>query len=106
MGKLLGGTSRLNYMLYVRGHPLDYNYWFSDFTGIYESLLLFCVYYYYYSLKIFLEPIKENGGPMPVSGSEWNTDLADIILKGLQEMHQDIGNINDNLKNGNYYRKH
>ncbi|XP_017765035.1 PREDICTED: glucose dehydrogenase [FAD, quinone]-like [Eufriesea mexicana] len=78
MGKILGGTSRLNYMLYVRGHPLDYNDWFPDFT----------------------EPIKKNGGPIPVSDSEWNTGLADIILKGLQELHQDIGNINDNLKNG------
>ncbi|KAG6800724.1 glucose dehydrogenase [Apis mellifera caucasica] len=78
IGKLLGGTSRLNYMLYVRGHPLDYNDWIPD----------------------FIEPIKKKGGSMHISDLEWNTGLADIILKGLQELQQDIGNINNNLKNG------
>lgn len=34
MGKILGGTSRLNYMTYVRGHPQDYAEWFPDFNGI------------------------------------------------------------------------
>lgn len=39
---------------------------------------------------------------MHISDLEWSTGLADIILKGLQELNQDIGNINDNLKNGSY----
>lgn len=102
MGKILGGTSRLNYMLYVRGHPLDYKDWFPDFIGNYQGLLVFCIYYCYYSLKIFSEPTKGNDGPMHIIDLGWNTGLADIILKGLQELHQDIGNINDNLKTGNY----
>lgn len=42
---------------------------------------------------------------MHISDLEWNTGLADIILKGLQELQQDIGNINNNLKNGNYITK-
>lgn len=41
---------------------------------------------------------------MHISDLEWNTGLADIILKGLQELQQDIGNINNNLKNGNYIK--
>lgn len=41
---------------------------------------------------------------MHISDLEWNTGLADIILKGLQELQQDIGNINNNLKNGNYVK--
>ena len=32
MGKIFGGTGRLNYMLYVRGHPLDYD-WFPNLIG-------------------------------------------------------------------------
>lgn len=39
---------------------------------------------------------------MHISDLKWNTGLADIILKGLQELNQDIGNINDNFKNGSY----
>lgn len=41
MGKLLGGTSQINYMLYVRGHPSDYNEWFPDFIGNILNLLPF-----------------------------------------------------------------
>ncbi|XP_076240711.1 glucose dehydrogenase [FAD, quinone] [Calliopsis andreniformis] len=78
MGKILGGTSRLNYMLYVRGHPSDYSEYFPDFT----------------------EPTQQNGGPIPVREANWNSDLTDVILKGLEELHQHIGDINKNLKNG------
>lgn len=43
-GKVLGGSSVLNYMLYVRGHPLDYDLW-ANLTGDlgwnYEAVLPF-----------------------------------------------------------------
>lgn len=29
-GKVIGGTSRLNYMMYVRGHLSDYDSWQSE----------------------------------------------------------------------------
>lgn len=41
-GKALGGSSQLNYMLYVRGHPDDYNSWAEltqDESWSYENVL-------------------------------------------------------------------
>ena len=41
-GKALGGSSQLNYMLYVRGHPEDYNSWAEltqDENWNYENVL-------------------------------------------------------------------
>ncbi|XP_022823851.1 glucose dehydrogenase [FAD, quinone]-like [Spodoptera litura] len=41
-GKMLGGTSSLNYMLYSRGHPTDYDNWASitdDDTWKWENVL-------------------------------------------------------------------
>lgn len=54
-------------------------------------------------MEIFIEPTVEKGGPMHISDLQWNTDLANVILEGLKELNQDIGNINNDLKNGNYY---
>ncbi len=41
-GKVLGGSSTLNYLMYLRGHPADYNNWANltnDRTWNYENLL-------------------------------------------------------------------
>ncbi|XP_075982114.1 ecdysone oxidase-like [Anticarsia gemmatalis] len=41
-GKMLGGTSSLNYMIHTRGHPTDYNHWANitdDSTWEWENVL-------------------------------------------------------------------
>ncbi|XP_076759087.1 alcohol dehydrogenase [acceptor] [Xylocopa sonorina] len=75
MGKILGGTSRLNYMLYVRGHPLDYNW-----------------------LPNSVQSVMKHSDR--ISDLKWGTGLGNVILEGLQELNQDIGDINDDLKDG------
>lgn len=58
-GKVLGGSSVLNYMLYVRSHPMDYDNW-ANLTGDpgwkYENL----VKYFKRSL-VYNGQFKENG---------------------------------------------
>lgn len=39
---------------------------------------------------------------MPVSELKWHSNVADVILKGLEELQQDIGDINKNLRNGKF----
>ena len=41
-GKMLGGTSNLNYMIYMRGHPKDYDNWANktgDDQWTYENVI-------------------------------------------------------------------
>ncbi|XP_034947582.1 glucose dehydrogenase [FAD, quinone]-like isoform X2 [Chelonus insularis] len=65
MGKILGGSSRLNYMAYVQGHPSDYQGWFPDYTNYTDKLKNF---------------ISENPG--------WCSELCDAILGGIEELSQ------------------
>ncbi len=43
-GKILGGTSSINYLIYNRGHPSDYEAWNVDSPGwAYEDVLPYFV---------------------------------------------------------------
>ncbi|XP_011499717.1 PREDICTED: glucose dehydrogenase [FAD, quinone]-like, partial [Ceratosolen solmsi marchali] len=71
-GKILGGSSRLNYMVYVQGHPDDYNPWLSDIK----------------------EPIVDRGGSLYVSNKNWYSKLSDAILQGVTELSYSLRNYN------------
>ncbi|XP_035730632.1 glucose dehydrogenase [FAD, quinone]-like isoform X1 [Vespa mandarinia] len=78
MGKILGGTSRLNYMTYVRGHPQDYANWFPDFNDY----------------------IIGKNDSVKIQKSRWHTDLVNAILKGIVEIDGKVSNINEALDTG------
>jgi choline dehydrogenase-like flavoprotein len=59
-GKLLGGSSNLNYMFYVRGSPHDYNNWAKltgDETWKYENVLP-----YFKKSEDYRGSYKDDGG--------------------------------------------
>ncbi|NP_001136328.2 glucose-methanol-choline (gmc) oxidoreductase [Nasonia vitripennis] len=77
-GRILGGSSRLNNMIYVRGHPKDYDPWFLDYE----------------------DPTVGNGGPLYVNDQTLHSELSDAILKGVRQLLYPIGNINEELSTG------
>ncbi|KAG5318565.1 DHGL dehydrogenase, partial [Pseudoatta argentina] len=80
-GKILGGTSRLNFMAYVLGHRLDYEKWFPDFA----------------------ELVAKNDESISISDLRWTTDFADVILNAVKDLNHNISNINLQLDTGIYF---
>lgn len=39
MGKIIGGSMYLNNLVYIRGHPSDYENWFGDEFNYSEDVL-------------------------------------------------------------------
>ncbi|XP_012288644.1 glucose dehydrogenase [FAD, quinone] isoform X2 [Orussus abietinus] len=78
MGKVIGGSSKLNYMLYVEGHPLDYEDWFPDYKDFTAE-------------KMNLQDVND---------IQWYTELSDAVLKGITELNKYICNINKNVATG------
>lgn len=67
-----------------------------------KNLFFICVFSYYCIWEILLEYFTKYGGSLHISDLKWDSGVADIILEGLRELHQAVGNINDDIENGNY----
>lgn len=50
--------------------------------------------------EMFLESVSEGNGSVPISDLNWNSNLADVILNALKELHHDVSNINSHLNTG------
>ncbi|XP_014225369.1 glucose dehydrogenase [FAD, quinone]-like [Trichogramma pretiosum] len=72
-GKILGGSSRLNYMIHSEGHPDDYKSWFPDFE----------------------EMLMKSSELLQVDKPKWKSIVSDAILKGLEELT--LKNINSKM---------
>nr|UYG55626.1 glucose dehydrogenase 3 [Geocoris pallidipennis] len=89
MGKILGGTSRLNYMVYLRGHPTDFDSWLEWSWP--EAL-------YYFKknenhIGRFSTDSKNHGstGPIYVSDIPFPTELSNLLLEAASR----LGFLND-----------
>ncbi|XP_048240169.1 glucose dehydrogenase [FAD, quinone]-like [Haliotis rufescens] len=87
-GRVIGGTSQLNYMIYVRGHRHDYNGWASSGCEgwSYNDVLP----YFKKSEDIKIENLSKsdyhgNGGPLTVTGV-YSIPVSDHIIRAGAEI--------------------
>ncbi|KAH0950021.1 hypothetical protein HN011_000819 [Eciton burchellii] len=102
-GKVLGGSSTLNYMLYVRGNKHDYDHWESigNIGWGYEQAL----YYFKKSednRNPYLQrsPYHATGGYLTVQESPWKTPLVVAFVQAGVEIGYENRDINGEQQTG------
>ncbi|XP_075217852.1 glucose dehydrogenase [FAD, quinone] [Lycorma delicatula] len=102
-GKVIGGSSVLNYMLYVRGNKKDYDIWESlgNPGWGYEEVL----YYFKKSEDnrnpyLARTPYHSTGGYLTVQEAPWHTPLATAFMAAGKEMGYDAVDINGAQQTG------
>jgi len=108
-GKVLGGSSLLNYMLYVRGNEEDYNEWRDmDLEGWgYEDVLK-----YFKKSENFVSDVENKdafhgkGGELVVSKDNWKTPITKAFIDAGEELGYKIGDINGEYQYGGFTPAH
>ncbi|KAK9308520.1 hypothetical protein QLX08_001511 [Tetragonisca angustula] len=102
-GKVLGGSSVLNYMLYVRGNKRDYDTWekLGNPGWSYEDVLPYFKKSEDNRNRFYTETrYHSTGGYLTVQESSYQTPLANAFVKGGQEMGYEARNINGEQQTG------
>ncbi|XP_018787280.1 PREDICTED: glucose dehydrogenase [FAD, quinone] [Bactrocera latifrons] len=102
-GKVLGGSSVLNAMVYVRGSRNDYNHWeaLGNPGWGYENVLK-----YFLKSEDVRNPYlaktayHETGGYLTVQESPWRTPLSIAFLQAGMEMGYEVRDINGEQQTG------
>lgn len=102
-GKVLGGSSVLNYMLYLRGNKKDYDLWEQQGNEGWGSK---DVLYYFKKSEdnqnpyLTKTPYHSTGGYLTVGEAPWHTPLVDAFVQGGQEMGYENRDINGEFQSG------
>ncbi|XP_066248457.1 glucose dehydrogenase [FAD, quinone]-like [Euwallacea similis] len=99
MGKVLGGTSMLNNMLYTRGHREDFDEWFreNEFYNYSDILQYFKALEQYKNTKGYSNSHK----PMFISQLSFSTNLPTVLLEAAKHLGYPVmSNNNLNCKLG------
>lgn len=102
-GKVLGGTSVINGMMYIRGHREDYDNWaaMGNPGWSYQDVLPF---FKKSEDNLQLEEVgtefHAKGGLMPVSKFPYNPPLSYAILKGGEELGFTVQDLNGHNSTG------
>ncbi|XP_078040734.1 uncharacterized protein LOC144471980 [Augochlora pura] len=102
-GKVIGGSSVLNYMLYLRGNKKDYDIWEQQGNPGWGSR---DVLYYFKKSEDNQNPYltqtvyHSTGGYLTVQESPWHTPLAAAFVQAGQEMGYENRDINGEHQTG------
>lgn len=102
-GKVIGGSSVLNYMLYLRGNKKDYDLWEQQGNPGWNSKEV--LYYFKKSEDnqnpyLTRTPYHSKGGYLTVQEAPWHTPLAAAFVQAGQEMGYENRDINGEYQTG------
>ena len=85
-GKVLGGSSSINGMIFVRGNAGDYNYW-ADKHGLEDWRYENCLEYFRKSETVHFDESRHRGGlgPLQVGRGEFTNPLFHAWINGAAE---------------------
>mgnify|MGYP002628322036 FL=1 len=108
-GKILGGSSMLNYMLYVRGNSRDYDEWRD--LGLqgwgWEDVLP-----YFKKSEDFIGEVEDReqnhgqGGDMKVTSEGYKEPVLEAFLKAGEELGYKVGDINGAVQDERFGQTH
>ncbi|CAH0394237.1 unnamed protein product [Bemisia tabaci] len=102
-GKVIGGSSVLNYMLYVRGNKKDYAHWESlgnPGWGPAEALYYFKKSEDNMNPYLSRSPFHGTGGYLTITEAPWHTPLAAAFVQAGEEMGYPNRDINGEFQTG------
>ncbi|XP_068986696.1 glucose dehydrogenase [FAD, quinone]-like isoform X2 [Bombus flavifrons] len=102
-GKVIGGSSTINYMLYVRGNKKDYDIWeqLGNPGWSYKDVLSYFKKSEDNRNQNYTKtPYHSRGGYLTVEESKWHTPLANAFLGAGREMGYENTDINGERQTG------
>ncbi|XP_060831075.1 glucose dehydrogenase [FAD, quinone]-like [Bombus pascuorum] len=102
-GKVIGGSSTINYMLYVRGNKKDYDIWeqLGNPGWSYKDVLSYFKKSEDNQNQNYAKtPYHSRGGYLTVDESRWHTPLADAFLEAGREMGYENRDVNGERQTG------
>lgn len=102
-GKVLGGSSALNAMLYIRGNKKDYDYWESlgNEGWAYKDILRYFLKSEDMRIpKYRYDPYHSTGGPISVEYFRFEQPITNKILQAGQQLGYNIVDVNGESQTG------
>ena len=87
-GKVLGGTSSINAMMYIRGHPRDYNGWEENgaLGWAWKDVLPYFIKSESYKGDDGMPNQRGYNGPLVVEKTRYQTGVLKLFLEALKEL--------------------